>query len=114
MADHITTRRAPGLWVVRAGGAVLGETDRAVELTEGDMPPVIYFPREDLAMAFLEPSGKTTHCPHKGDATYYTVAARSGPIPDAAWSYESPKPGARDITGHLAFHPGDRVQVEQL
>ncbi len=113
MADNITTRRAPGLWVVRAGGAVLGESERALELTEAGKAPVIYFPREDLAMAFLEPSGKTSHSP-LGEATLYSVAARSGPIPDAAWSYESPAPGMEEITGHLAFHPGDRVQVEQL
>ena len=54
MADHIKTRIAPGTWVVRAAGAVLGETQRAVELSEGSYEPVIYFPREDLAMAGVQ------------------------------------------------------------
>ena len=53
MAENITIRNAPGKWVVRAGGAILGESDRALELTEGDYPPVIYFPRDDIGMAFL-------------------------------------------------------------
>ena len=53
MADHITIRKAPGTWTVRAGGAVLGESDNALELSEGDYPFVIYFPRGDIAMAFL-------------------------------------------------------------
>ena len=113
MADHVKTRTAPGTWVVRAGGAVLGETQNAVELTEGSHAPVIYFPRDDIAMAFLDKSTKTTHCPHKGDASYYTIEAKSGPITDAAWSYETPKDGLKAIAGHLAFYT-DRVTVEQL
>ena len=36
MADHIIITRAPGTWVVRAGGAVIAETGRALELAEGD------------------------------------------------------------------------------
>ena len=113
MTSHIKTRRATGTWVVRAGGAVLGESANAVELTEGDYPAVIYFPREDLAMAFLDPSETRSTCPYKGDATYYTIQAKSGPIPDVAWSYETPKEGLEAIAGHLAFYT-DRVAVEQL
>ena len=63
MPDHITIRPATGTWVVRAGGAVLGESMQALEMTEGDYPPVIYFPRADIAMAFLEPSDTTSTCP---------------------------------------------------
>ena len=54
MADHIRMRRAPGTWVVRTNEAVLGESSAALELTEGDYPPVIYFPRDDIAMALLD------------------------------------------------------------
>ena len=113
MADHIKTRKATGTWVVRAAGAVIGETKEAVELTEGDYPPVIYFPRADIAMAFLEKSDKTSHCPHKGDASYYSVEGKSGSIENAAWSYETPKAGMEAISRHLAFYT-DRVTVEEL
>ena len=65
MAENITIRNAPGKWVVRAGGAILGESDRALELTEGDYPPVIYFPRDDIGMAFLEKTASATTCPRK-------------------------------------------------
>ena len=47
MSDHITTRSATGTWSVRAGGAVIGESKNAIELIEGDLPPVIYFPKSD-------------------------------------------------------------------
>ncbi len=113
MADHITIRPAEGTWVIRAGGAVLGESDRALELVEGDYPPVIYFPREDLAMAFLEPSATTSTCPYKGAASYYSIVTKSTTLKDAAWSYEAPKAGVEQIAGHLAFY-SNQVAVEQL
>ena len=114
MADHIKTRIAPGTWVVRAAGAVLGESQNAVELSEGDYPPVIYFPREDLAMAMFEKTEKSSFCPHKGNASYYTLEGKSGPLVNAAWSYEAPKDGMEAIKGHLAFFASDGVTVEQL
>jgi uncharacterized protein (DUF427 family) len=111
--DHITIRRAPGRWVVRAAGAVLGETTKALELSEGHFAPVIYFPRGDIAMAFLEKTETSTTCPHKGAASYYSIITAEGAIRDAAWSYEAPKDGAGEIAGHLAFYP-DRATVERV
>lgn len=114
MADHIRIRRAEGTWTVRSGGAVLGESTRALELTEGDYPFVIYFPREDVAMAFLDRSAKSTHCPHKGDASYFSIVTKSGTIPDAVWSYEAPKDGVAEIKDHLAFYVSDKITVERV
>ena len=113
MADHISIRPAGGTWVVRAGGAVLGESSDALELTEGDMTPVIYFPRKDIAMAFLDPSDTVSTCPYKGEATYYSIVAKSGPIPDAVWSYETAKDDVKEIEGYLAFFTG-KVAVEKV
>ncbi|MEM7724321.1 MAG: DUF427 domain-containing protein [Pseudomonadota bacterium] len=113
MADHIKTRTAPGTWVVRAGGAVLAESTNAVELTEGDYPPVIYFPRDDIAMAFLEKTDSSTRCPYKGQATYFSISTSGETLTDAAWSYEAPIEGVSRIKDHIAFY-SDRVAVEQL
>lgn len=114
MADHITIRPATGTWVVRAGGAVLGESTSALELSEGSYPPVIYFPREDIAMEFLDSSDKTNHCPHKGDASYFSIVTKSTVLANAAWSYEAPKTDVEGIAGHLAFYDGEGVAVEKL
>lgn len=114
MADHIKVRNAAGVWTVRAGGAVLGESRAALELTEGDYPPVIYFPREDIAMAFLDKTEKSTHCPHKGDATYYSVVTKSTTLENAVWSYEAPLDSVSRIEGHLAFYTGDGITVEEI
>ncbi|WP_106743858.1 DUF427 domain-containing protein [Yoonia maritima] len=113
MADHIKIRPATGTWVVRAGGAVLGESQNALELTEGDYPAVIYFPRSDIAMAFLEPSETKSSCPFKGEASYFSIVAKSGPIADAVWSYTDPNADVAEIKDHLAFHT-NKVAVEQV
>lgn len=114
MANDMTIRKADGTWVVRAGGAVLGESANALELIEGNMPAVIYFPREDIAMAFLDATDHKTHCPKKGDASYYSIVTKSTTLENAAWSYEAPLEGAERIKGHLAFYPSDKVAVERV
>ena len=113
MGDHIKIRKANGTWVVRAGGAVLGETTNALELSEGDMPAVIYFPRADLGMAFLEASETRSSCPFKGEATYYSIHTKSVVIKDAGWSYEDPKELVSEIKDYIAFYP-QKAAVEQL
>ena len=113
MAANITIRDAEGTWVVRAGGAVLGESTRALLLEEDGYDPVIYFPRDDVAMAFLDPSDTRTNCPHKGEASYFSIQTKSVTIPDAAWSYEIPKPEVAEIGTHIAF-ASEGVTVEQV
>ena len=112
MADHIKVAAATGRWIVRAEGAILGETENALEITEGAYPAVIYFPRADIATAFLDPSDTTSHCPWKGDASYYSIQTNSALIKDAAWSYEKPTQEMKAISGHLAFY-SDKVKVQQ-
>ena len=113
MSDHLSITEAEGTWVVRAGGAVIGEAGDALRLDEKGHDPVIYFPRDAIAMTFLEPSPTGTHCPWKGDASYYSIQTKSLLIADAAWSYEDPKPEARRIAGYVAFDP-EKAAVEQL
>lgn len=114
MAPKITITSAPGTWVVRAGGAVLGESKNALELVEGDYPSVIYFPRSDIAMAFLDASDHTSHCPWKGDASYFSIVTKSKTIENAAWSYETPGEDVARIKDHLAFYATDEVAVERV
>lgn len=108
----IIVRRATGIWVVRAGGAVIAESQAALELLEGDLDPVVYFPRED-AIAFLDPAERTTSCPHTGEARYFHIAAKSGRIENAAWSYETPLDSVKEIAGHIAFDP-DLATIEKV
>jgi uncharacterized protein (DUF427 family) len=113
MAQTIRIRPAEGTWVVRTGDAVIAESRHALVLFEGDREPVIYFPRDDIGMAFLEPSDSRTTCPQKGEARYFSIHGTSQVLPDAAWSYENPTEQAAEIAGYIAFF-SDRAAVEQL
>ncbi|QDY70273.1 DUF427 domain-containing protein [Qingshengfaniella alkalisoli] len=113
MERGISTRPAGGTWVVRAGGAIIAETSNAIELIESGLSPVIYFPRDDVAMAFLDQTDQATRCAFKGNATYYAIHTKSKVLDNAAWSYETPLDNAADIAGHIAFYQS-MVTVERV
>jgi uncharacterized protein (DUF427 family) len=94
-------------------GHVIAETAQAVSLQETSYRPVLYIPREDADMRVLERSDHRTHCPYKGDASYYSVRVGDRVAENAVWSYETPFPAMSAIAGLLAFYP-DRVDaIEQ-
>ncbi|MBX3262890.1 MAG: DUF427 domain-containing protein [Labilithrix sp.] len=90
-------------------GEVLVDTLRALELREASYPPVFYVPRRDARMDRLARTSHTTHCPFKGDASYFTIAGLPGGE-NAVWSYERPYDEVASIRDALAFYP-DRVVV---
>ncbi len=112
-ANIIAIRPATGTWVVRAGGAVIAESSKVLELVEDGFSPVIFFPKSDIAMAFLEPSAQRSADPRKGDAQYYGIVTKSTLIENAAWAYDAPNELVAALVDHVAFHPGT-VAVEQL
>lgn len=109
----MTIRKAEGKWVVRAGGAVLGETSNALELSEGDKPAAIFFPRGDIAMAFLDKTAKVT-TGAAGAATHYSIVTKSTTLADAALSYEAPVADAERLKDYLSFYASDKLAVERL
>lgn len=89
------------------------ETARSFATSEGPwcwttgLPTRLYLPRDDVRMELLSPSATTSHCPFKGDATYFSLARAK----DAFWVYASPsEEDALRIAGMLASWPG-RVEV---
>ena len=110
MADHIRISPAAGTVTVTAGTTLLGETSRALELREGTAAPVLYVPRADIAMDLLEKTARSTRCPWKGEASYYSIRAAAGLLENAVWSYEAPIDGVAAIAGYLAFYP-DKVTL---
>ncbi|WP_022719643.1 DUF427 domain-containing protein [Rhodopseudomonas sp. B29] len=111
--DHpITITPTPNRVRVTAGGVVIADTVRALTLKEASYPPVQYIPREDADMTRLVKTERSTHCPYKGDASYFSIKSDGGEIGNAIWSYEQPFPAMREIAGYLAFYP-DRVTIEQ-
>src|SRR5262249_35416215 len=96
-----------------AGDVVIADTTKALTLKEARYPAVQYVPREDANMALLERTDRVTHCPYKGDASYFSVKADGKTLDDAIWTYETPFPAMTEISGHLAFYP-DKVTIEEV
>jgi uncharacterized protein (DUF427 family) len=106
-AHRITTHPFTGMVRVEKDGQVLAESSRAVALEETGLPTRYYLPREDVRTDLLTPSGSTSHCPFKGDATYFSAPGAE----DAFWVYEEPSEAeALPVARMLAPWPG-RVDV---
>jgi uncharacterized protein (DUF427 family) len=87
-------------------GVVIAESDKT-EIVEGNH----YFPANTVKQEFLKTSETHTTCPWKGLASYYTISVDGQDNKDAAWYYPEPKPAAKNITGHVAFWRGVKVEV---
>jgi uncharacterized protein (DUF427 family) len=81
----------------------LVDSKRAVLLHETGHLPVYYFPQDDLRSELLEPSDKSTRCPHKGDARYWHVRVGERWAPDAVWAYPEPIDRASFLAGYAAL-----------
>ncbi len=85
-------------------GTVIAESNDTV-VVEGNH----YFPADSLSDACFQRSATTTHCPWKGDASYYTLVVDGESNVDAAWFYAEPKEAAEEIRGRVAFWKGVEV-----
>jgi uncharacterized protein (DUF427 family) len=112
---RVETRPASVHVRVMYEGELIADTREAVELHESTgegkktvAPVVYYIPRKDVRMDRLARSSHRTHCPFKGDASYFSVVG--GPE-NAVWSYEAPYDEMLAIEERLAFYP-DKFRVE--
>ncbi len=78
-------------------------------MQEADYPAVQYIPRSDANMALLERTDHKTHCPYKGDCSYYSIVVNGERLENAVWTYENPYPDVAEIKDHLAFY-SNKVQ----
>ncbi len=85
------------------GGETVVDSRRAKLLHEEEHLPVYYVPESDVRMDLLEPTEHSTHCPRKGDASYWTLRVDDKVSANAAWSYPEPLESAPPLTGYLAF-----------
>lgn len=102
----------PGRVRVILGGVAIAETTRALILREGRLPPVHYIPRDDVVAGAMIRTDHHSHCPFKGDASYFTLTGGGVTVENGAWSYEQPYPAVEAIRGHLAFYPSKVEAIE--
>jgi uncharacterized protein (DUF427 family) len=112
--DHpITVEPARTRWRARFGDHVIADTNDALILQEASYPAVVYFPRADVATEYMARTDRSTNCPYKGDAAYYTIDMDGRIVENAVWTYEAPYPAMEIIAGRLAFYP-DKVEVYEI
>ena len=83
---------------------VIAESDQTVVVENNH-----YFPKTAIKQEFFKESDKTTGCPWKGKASYYTLEVDGERNQDAAWYYPDPKNAAKEIQDHVAFWKGVEV-----
>lgn len=110
-SHRIAVEPFDGAVTVVFSDAILASTDKALMLREADYPPVFYIPFKDVYFEFLKRSGTSTHCPFKGDASYWSVSAAGEAINDVMWAYERPYDEMLPIRDHGAFYP-DKVRID--
>ena len=85
-------------------GVSVADSRRALVVHETRMPPAYYFPAADVRMDLLRRTELHTHCPFKGNASYWTLEAGGEVAENAAWAYEQPFRDAEPIRGYLSFY----------
>jgi uncharacterized protein (DUF427 family) len=85
-------------------GATIAESDDTV-VVEGNH----YFPAASIRREQFRESDRHTHCPWKGEASYFDVVVDGEINEGAAWYYPDPKEAAANIKGRVAFWQGVTV-----
>ena len=94
-------------------GRLIAESTQAMRVTEVGKDvydPVIYLPKSDVIATLAPIDDKTSHCPLKGDAHYYSVDETGAAI---VWSYTRTLDFAAILDGLVAFYP-DEVTTEEI
>lgn len=89
---------------VFVGGEAVADSTRTLYLFETGHLPVYYFPRDDVRFDLLESSSHTSHCPYKGDASYYSVVAGGRRVENAVWAYPDPIDSVPQLADYVAFY----------
>jgi uncharacterized protein (DUF427 family) len=106
----ITLAPNPSRVIVRLGGAIVADTTRALVMRAPGTPDQQYIPRDDVDMTRLVRTALVTHCPYKGDASYWSIQSGPRTVENAVWSYETPYDDMAPIARYLAFYT-DRVDA---
>jgi uncharacterized protein (DUF427 family) len=89
----------------RFAGEVVLDSARGALLHESNILPRLYVPLEDVRADLLERTDHATHCPFKGDASYWSVRVGDRVAENAVWTYEDPIAEASWLRGLASVYP---------
>lgn len=97
---------------VSLDGTVLADSAAPVAVFETAQPTRWYLPAGDVRTELLRPEAeRTSRCPYKGTASYWSAEVEDRREPMLAWSYPEPRPGVAAIAGRICFF-NERVDTE--
>ena len=85
-------------------GVTVADSNDAMVLRETRLEPIYYLPVRDVRMELMQRTDYHTHCPFKGNATYWTLSVGGQSAEDVLWGYEDPLPEAEPLRGYVAFY----------
>lgn len=100
----ITLEPAPGRVRVEFGGTAVADTDNALILREGSLPPAFYIPHSDVRWEVMEETDRQTFCPYKGTARYWSINAGGQRAENAVWAYPQAIDSVAGIQNCVAFY----------
>ena len=89
---------------VLVDGVEVASSDQPRILFETGLPPRYYLPLSHVRTELLRPSSSVTHCPYKGDATYWSIEVNGKVYEDYVWIYRAPLPESQKIAGLACFY----------
>jgi uncharacterized protein (DUF427 family) len=89
---------------IELDGVTVAESRQPRILFETGLPPRYYLPLADVRMDLLRPSEKSSHCPYKGTANYWSVDTGRQLHSDLVWMYRYPLPESQRIAGLACFY----------
>jgi uncharacterized protein (DUF427 family) len=95
---------------VEIDGVTVADSHSPHILFETGLPPRYYLPLTDVRMDLLRASDSHTHCPYKGEASYWTVDTGTNVYADYVWIYRSPFPESQKIAGLACFY-NEKVDI---
>ncbi|HTV89263.1 MAG TPA: DUF427 domain-containing protein [Stellaceae bacterium] len=98
---------------VTFAGAVIADSNAALRVEETGHEPVHYVPAQDVRLELLQPTAHHSHCPFKGDCSYWTIDAGGRRAENAVWAYQHPYDEADGLAGYYAFYKSrvDKIDV---
>jgi uncharacterized protein (DUF427 family) len=95
---------------IEVDGVTVADSSKPTLLFETGLPARYYLPKTHVRMDLLTPTDRSTHCPYKGSAEYWSIRNAGAAHEDVAWSYRTPLPESQKVAGLICFY-NERVDL---
>jgi uncharacterized protein (DUF427 family) len=91
-------------------GVTVADSSNGSFLFETGLPPRYYLPKTDVRMDLMAPNGRSTACPYKGNARYWSATVNGQVHENILWGYDTPLPESQKIAGLVSFY-NEKVDI---